>query len=361
MAAISSSIVHLTMRFNNTDLSTGTGFVYQSENSYFIVTAWHNLTGLHSEHMSPLSKNSGIPNNLIASIAFYKDSHIARLPLIIPLVDEDKSLFLVHPRRWPRIDVAVIPIDLMADYSVDFDLDDNNKATMSLSSILTLPDQTSLKLCPIQQYLLPDKNICQEWLASVDVTEELFIPGYPLNIHDYYSQPVWKRATIATSVQSGWNGEPKFLVDTASKSGMSGSPVLYLGAKGEVKVKNKTYMRGGETAILTGVYVGRLGVSREADPQIGTVWNQSVIDEIIKASCYEYLPDRIQIHTDELERKAIAVLESCEQNIAIESIDSDSSTYHYVYNKLMREIDGRASPDRVDQAIKKIVAFKMNA
>lgn len=354
MAAISNSIVHLTMRFDETNLSTGTGFFYQSGDYYYIVTAWHNVTGLHSELMNPLSKNGGIPNNLIASIAFYSNSHVARLPIIIPLVDSDKSLFMVHPKRWPRIDVAVIPFDLRRDYLLNFDLDDTKKTTVSLSSILALPDGTSPELCPIQKYLLPNKDVSKEWLAAVDVTEELFIPGYPLNIQDYYSQPVWKRATIASSVQRGWNGEPKFLVDTASKSGMSGSPVLYVGTKGAVKVGNTTYMLGGETTILTGVYVGRLGVGLE-DPQIGIVWNQSIIDEIINGCNFEYLPDELQLYTDELEIEVASVIANSRKHVDLANINSDSSIYQYIYSRLMHKIRGRASPARAEEAIKKIV------
>lgn len=356
MAAISSSIVHLTMRFNETNLSTGTGFIYQSGDYYYIVTAWHNLTGLHSELMIPLSKNGGIPNNLIASVAFYSNSHVARLPIIIPLVDTDKSLFMVHPKRWPRIDVAVIPFNPKSDYDLDFELDDNNKTRVPLSSI-----ESALALCPIQQYLLPNKGLSQQWLSSVDVTEELFIPGYPLNIHDYYSQPVWKRATIASSVQRGWNSEPKFLIDTASKNGMSGSPVIFYNTNGTLKIRETTYLLSGQAAILAGVYVGRLGVSHEVDPQIGVVWHQSVIDEIINGCNFEYLSDELQLHTDELEIKAESAITQCEKHIDLPNINSDSSIYHYVYKKLMRDIDGRASPIRAEQAIRKIVASRVKS
>lgn len=69
MAAVSNSIVHLTMRFQKTELSIGTGFIYQSESNYYIITAWHNLTGRHSESLKLLSKNSAIPDNVVVNLA----------------------------------------------------------------------------------------------------------------------------------------------------------------------------------------------------------------------------------------------------------------------------------------------------
>ena len=36
-------------------LATGTGVLYRSGSDTFIVTAWHNVTGRHSETLEPLS------------------------------------------------------------------------------------------------------------------------------------------------------------------------------------------------------------------------------------------------------------------------------------------------------------------
>lgn len=117
MAAVSNSVVHLTMRFNETELSVGTGVIYLSDNNYFIVTAWHNLSGLHSETLQNLSKKGGRPNNVVVNLAVsYSHFGVARLSITLPLVDEEKSTFCIHPENWPRIDVAAIPFDPGADH-----------------------------------------------------------------------------------------------------------------------------------------------------------------------------------------------------------------------------------------------------
>lgn len=352
MAAVSNSVVHLTMRFQKTVLSIGTGVIYQYENEYFIVTAWHNLTGLHSETLEPLSKHLAIPDNVIVTLAVsIPGFSVIRNSITMPLMDEDKSLFYIHKENWPRVDVAVIPFDPHAEYLSEGQLSTGEKIERRFSPIMPVQGAGTSEICPIQKYLVPNDDVIKKWLDSVDVTEELFIPGYPHNVQDYYAQPVWKRATIASSVQMGWNREPKFLIDSASKSGMSGSPVLYYSPKGSVQIYGTTYHFGQEVAILAGIYVGRLGVKGEADPQIGTVWNQSVINEIIQAKCFEKLPNEIQISSSELLECMQSILKTCSRK-GLENIKNpEMPSRYYVRQELLKKINGRASPDRALEAV----------
>lgn len=352
MAAVSNSVVHLTMRFNETVLSIGTGVIYRADNKYFIVTAWHNLSGLHSEALNNLGKKGGRPNNVIVNIAVgYSNLGITRQSVMLSLTDDEKSLYYIHPKNWPRIDVGVIPFDPSAEYTSELYLSTGEKRKMRMCLLTPMADGTKAEIYPVQKYFAPDENLINRWLETVEVTEELFIPGYPNNIHDYYSQPVWKRATIASSVRLGWNREPKFLIDSASKSGMSGSPVLYYSPSGIVKILGSRYMFGQEVAILAGIYVGRLGVEGEADPQVGTVWKQSVIDEIIQAKCFERLPEEIELSNSKLLDSARLVLANCSRKGLENVMNSDLPSRYYVRHELLSEINGRASPERALQAI----------
>lgn len=353
MAEISNSVVHLTMRFDKTILSIGTGVIYKYENNYFIVTAWHNLTGLHSETLKHLNKNLAIPNNVVVNLALsYPGIGDVRNSITLPLIDEDKSLFFIHPVNWPRIDVAVIPFD--PDEEHLFELHFAMGQEINLRKTLMTPIMPSgvlPEICPIQRYFVPDRNVIQKWLESVEVTEELFIPGYPHNIQDYYAQPVWKRATIASSVQMGWNQEPKFLIDCASKSGMSGSPVLYYSSNGYIRIRGMTHQYDRDVAVLAGIYVGRVDVEGEADAQIGTVWNQSVIDEIIQAQCYETLPHEIQLSDNTLLESVKRVLAGCSQEGLANVKNPELPSRFYIRQRLMQDIKGRASPERALQAL----------
>ena len=174
---------------------------------------------------------------------------------------------------------------------------------------------------------------------------------YPQNIMDRHMQPVWKRATIASIVQNGWNGERKYLVDSASQSGMSGAPVFLYKPSGKLRVGSSTYVVGGTAAVLAGVYVGRIGVTEKADPQIGIVFHASVIDEIIDANCFAPLTNDLELNNRELEAAILDQLRTASPegiaNISDESIPSR----FYVRSAVLDRIQGRASPKRVLEEI----------
>lgn len=347
---MSNCVVHLTMRFQKTELSVGTGVIYQHESDYYIVSAWHNLAGRHSESLKPLSKNSAIPDNVVVNLAVSMHGGVIRHSITIPLNDEEKSLFYIHPENWPRVDVAAIPFDPHATFSSEIYLSTGELRNVEFSPIMEVFGSGTTEICPIQKYLVPNSDVIDKWFDSVEVTEELFIPGYPHNVQDYY-QPIWKRATIASSVQQGWNKEPKFLIDSASKSGMSGSPVLYYNPNGTVQIHGSKYHFDQDVVILAGIYVGRLGVQGELDPQIGTVWNKSVIEEIIDAKCFEKLPHEIELTHDEMVENMQCILATCSLK-GLENIkNSNLPSRYYVRQSLMEKINGRSSPERALEAI----------
>lgn len=352
MAEVSNSVVHLTMRYDKTVLAIGTGVIYKREDQHFIVTAWHNVTGLHPDTMKPVSAQAGVPNNLLVNVALSAGQMgTFRMTFVLPLMNDEHALFYIHPLNWPRVDVVAIPFDPEAPHSVEIHASDGEQRTGMMPMSQTMASGHSLSICPVQQYLVPDENVIQEWFENVDVTDELFIPGYPQNVQDYYSQPVWKRATVASSVQNGWNNEPKFMIDSASKKGMSGSPVFYYNPSGRIHIKQATYFFSPGVAILAGIYVGRLGVTAQEDPQIGTVWHRSVIDEIIDGKCFERLPAEIELPLRELVQVATNSLGTISRQ-GLENINNpEKPSRIYVRNELLKRVCARASPERALEAV----------
>lgn len=290
MPDASNSVIRLTMRFDQTILAVGTGVLYEHTGNTYIVTAWHNFTGRHTETFSCLSQNQAIPNNVIAEIPFVSGQLVARIGLSIPLFDHEKASFLIHPKNWPRIDVVAIPFDQDEIHMLE--------ATLPDGSTLKFPFQRNreepvMEVCPVQNFEYKHTAV-DLWFKALDVAEELYIPGFPENISDVYGSPVWKRATTASSPRQGWNKEPKFLVDCASKGGMSGAPVFYHNNHGQIRVNGNSYSFSTPASILTGIYVGRIGGTTEFEAQIGVVWHRSVINEIIEGGTYEKHPDYIQ-------------------------------------------------------------------
>ncbi len=356
MAEISKSIVHLTMRYESLELAIGTGFIYKKNDNFYIITAWHNVTGRHPDTFD-LNKNCAIPDNIVVNFCvLIGNTGTIRMAISIPLFDEEKSCFYIHQKNWPRVDVVAIPFDPYSTHPIATHTGDGEELKLSIALFNNSDSGLSTSITPIQENILERIGIVNDWFDGVDVTEELFIPGYPQNVHDLHTQPVWKRATIASSVQMGWNNEKKFLVDSASKSGMSGAPVLYHNPRGRVSMRGKTVHMGGEVSILAGVYVGRVGVNKDQDPQIGIVWHSDVIDEIIDGKRYENHPNSLGVLPKELEQKVELVLASCSKKGIENIINPKTFSRYYVQKEVLEQIEGRASPDTVLNTLLEVAA-----
>ncbi|MBQ4766390.1 hypothetical protein F9U42_04485 [Pectobacterium versatile] len=97
---------------------------------------------------------------------------------------------------------------------------------------------------------------------------------------------LWKRATIVTNPKLQWKNARRFLIDSASSSGMPGASVFYYNNKGGVNILGCNINIGRVAAIHAGIYVGSVGVTDKAGPQVGIVWHSSVINEIIDGEVF---------------------------------------------------------------------------
>lgn len=247
-------------RFSNQDPlgpSTSTGFHWISRDRLFLITNWHNVTGLRADTRTPTGTFT--PTHL--QIFFFEvdrraKEHIHFLKPTakeISLYDEnDQPTWLEHPDVAIR-DIVAIPID-----GYDW------KGKLEAVNMKKQPDDF-------------------EPMAG----DDCFIVGYPEGLVGPEGTPIWKRASIATEPEMDFGGRPVFLVDTASRPGMSGSPVFVKvpglwgqeGARIEFGSARPPYL--GYWTKFIGVYAGR-----EADEtlgfQLGRIWKRSVLDEIVE-------------------------------------------------------------------------------
>jgi hypothetical protein len=232
------------MKFGSTELASGTAFFYQRNNSLFLISNWHNYSGRNPLDRKPLSLTAGLPDTISCYIC-RNEPYIQREWLDLPLHSDDEAYWYEHPTLGRNVDIGALPVTL----------DEHYKAIV----INNLP-YTEMTL---------------------RVSHDVFILGYPLGILNNYGLPIWKRASVASEPGTS---EPKFYVDTATRSGMSGSPVLFR-YRGFYKHDQTSHKVGlddwlGEGDMFVGIYSGRIGAS-EVEAQLGIVWKSHLIDEII--------------------------------------------------------------------------------
>lgn len=165
----------------------------------------------------------------------------------LPLYDnDDRPLWLMHPVHKRKIDVVALPLE-EPDAETDY------------CPINTQPRETELLIA-----------------ISMDV----FVLGYPFGAAPP-GFPVWKRGSIASEPQLAELTNNHFLIDTSSRPGMSGGPVIRRSWGAHVKEQAAVSITAGEATRLVGVYSGRLRTRDPFEAQLGMVWPASLVLEII--------------------------------------------------------------------------------
>lgn len=111
----------------------------------------------------------------------------------------------------------------------------------------------------------------------------VFILGFPFG-RSRMGMPVWKQATFASEPSLAPHlDQPYLIVDSASRPGMSGSPVIQR-VHGAIELEDGRTgkIADGDGAMnFVGVYSGRFHTEDASDAQLGRVWPRSLLDEIL--------------------------------------------------------------------------------
>ncbi|MNF04741.1 hypothetical protein D3C80_2043280 [compost metagenome] len=70
-------------------------------------------------------------------------------------------------------------------------------------------------------------------------------------------------------------------IDSASRSGMSGSPVIYIERRPIALLNTDYQVESRNRTKIVGIYSGRIGAQDELLAQLGIVWKFKVVDEIV--------------------------------------------------------------------------------
>lgn len=242
-------------------------FIRVDTASIVMVTNWQLLTGC-----DPVTENSssgwiGSPHAIDVTVIHLVGEEVRFADISIALYDGNQPSWFEHKnRRLPGYDLAFIKLEKRPDFR-----------SLSLDYLEIEQDE---KIVP--------GNDC-------------FVLGFPFGDSLGYPMCIWKRATIASESLFDFKGEPRFLVDTATRPGMSGSPVFK--AKRGVKLRTPLQAASAATALeqlldieilpshdpqgelimeFCGVYQGVFTDRIERDFQLGYVIEAKALTELIR-------------------------------------------------------------------------------
>ncbi|WP_306012320.1 MULTISPECIES: hypothetical protein [unclassified Allomuricauda] len=221
-----------------------------------MITNWHNVTGINPNTSKQIGNHGGRPDQMgIVLLNNMKLPILEWLGVKMDLYKNGKPDWLIHPVYKEKVDVVAFELDINNDFSGRF---------------------SHINNVSFDKY-------------KVEVADDIFVLGFPnyLNGGGYF--PIWKRGSVASEPDFDLDSLPKFLIDTATREGMSGSPVIYrrTGIHGAIggQVMNSTII--GRIQGFVGIYSGRIKGETEFEAQLGTVWKAKVIDEIITGGIFD--------------------------------------------------------------------------
>jgi hypothetical protein len=244
----SSKPVFIRIFRDDLELGSATGFQINYCQGY-LVTNWHVVSGVN-----PItSECSAIPNKLIVRYKRYFDfDNYTWLEKIIDLYNaEGEKIWYEHPAFGAKVDVVVIPLNEDSNY-------------------VHYKDKFDIH--------------CE---YELNVTENVFVLGFPLGYTIKSKEEphaVWTSGTIASDPSLGLNIDkvdlPVFLIDSKTRQGQSGSPVIYYNEAGwDNHFNGGIAMWGSPFMKEIGVYSGRI----HKDSDLGYVWKWEVIRDIVNS------------------------------------------------------------------------------
>lgn len=236
----------LTPEWENKALASATGFIVVHGDGLYLITNWHVASGRNVESGEALSSHGVTPDSI----------QIRYLPLLPQenmgqsyfterlLTDDGEPRWLEHPRYRRRVDVVALRL-------------------------------TQLKNTLVQPY---DLNPPSRLLRAT-VSDSVNIIGFPFGVSVATYLAIWARGSIASEPEIDFDELPCFLVDSRTRQGQSGSPVVAYSPGGPTIMANGSLAMASQPMVnLLGVYSGRIN----AESDLGKVWKVRAIQEIIE-------------------------------------------------------------------------------
>lgn len=265
-------------------ISTGSSFFYEYNNSLFLITNWHNLSGRHFLTKEPLSGR--FPTYIEAKFATYLPSSegvhrsFTTVARRLDIYKDFSPVWFEHPGIGSQCDVIAIEVARPDGCADNFHFPVNKISKMRVP---VRPGNTA------------------------------FVIGFPASISTGFGLPLWKSGFIASEPHYGitTGGRPSrlgglsdgidlpaFFIDTQTRQGMSGAPV-FCGFAGtwnvndpyeEIDMDAPDFWERDDIALtetgieFIGCYSGRIGRDEDG-AALGICWGVEVIDLICASRC----------------------------------------------------------------------------
>lgn len=250
---LSMAVTPVEMSFQGNEIAHGTGFLWRHEKKIYLITNWHNVTGINPFTGDHLNKGGCVPDTITFYPAFRSITSssyfVSRQTFTRPLYEHFHEPFWVQHPQFEAMRTDIV----------------------------------ALEVASVPSFIVTVQDMGFEDLFS-HVGSEVFIVGYPFRNYEDTHLPLWKRGSIASEPLMPWNGKPIFMIDAATRPGMSGSPV-FRRVFGPAPLMQQGSIAINDTAVMTtrfaGVYSGHL-TKQDESLTIGIAWQGHLVSELLE-------------------------------------------------------------------------------
>lgn len=234
--------------FGDQRLGVGTAFPWLLlDQSLALITNWHVVSGRNHENDVCLHPMGGIPDHLRVHVPQNERGDPPHIVSVPTTNIDGLPLWTEHPVLGRKVDVVALEFAPPSD------------------------------LCIMPMNAMPMVSLKQR------IGMPIFILGFPFG-RIGMGMPVWKQATFASEpCLAPHLDQPYLIVDSASRPGMSGSPVIQR-VHGNIELDDGRIgtIRNGDGAFnFVGVYSGRFHTEDASEAQLGRVWPRPLLEEIL--------------------------------------------------------------------------------
>jgi hypothetical protein len=242
---------------------TGSGFVVSHLGGYWLVTNGHVLTGRNRVDETPLGF-AALPSRLRVSFSVVRGNEVigAYSNSVDLYANDGRAIWQVHPTAGRKYDVVAMPLPPASHWKYP-----------------GMPSGASIRYIPYSAAEPADP-------MRVEPATDLSVIGFPYELSaGGAALGVWSRGTVASEPGIDYGEEPCFLIDSRTREGQSGSPVIAYWQGTRVSADGSVLVGTGSGWELQGIYSGR--ISEQSD--LGRVWKRSVIREVIEGGVRDTL------------------------------------------------------------------------
>lgn len=247
-------------------VSYATGFFWSHDSDAVLVTNWHVFAGRDPTTMVCFDNDAAVPDEVVYPRFIEGESLDDVIYSSVTLIDSNgENTWWHHPAHGSSVDIAAVRIPVA-----------------EVHATIKGPKDTYIHTVPVTGERLGEELFegLPPWYGPRrEMGDDLFVIGFPLNLKPTGHFPLWKRASVASEMDIPLDGKPSFLIDTATRRGMSGAPVVHIDRSGPLTYSGK--FNPGRNVSFVGIYSGRHIGNAEIEAQLGIVWREELIRGII--------------------------------------------------------------------------------